>query len=119
MFDFDYYSGRDLMYPSLIKKPRLGSNATAQEHREYADLLKQYEKDNQARKAAVAEYNNAVAVRLEEFKNKLRDDYDLTQGQFDIIWMFAWERGHSYGLQEVYHHFEEFYEMATKFAEAK
>lgn len=115
-YNFDYYSGKDLMYPSLIKKPRLPANATPTQHREYADQLEEYEVDKADRGARMKEYNATVNDRLEQFKNELMSDYDLSRAQFDVLWDYAWGRGHSAGLSEVYHYFDEFYDMATEFS---
>lgn len=115
-YDFDYYSGIDLKYPVRLRKPRLPVTETAEAHRAYADELEQYEKYNAQRKQDLIDYKKASSDRMTEFMNKLRDDYDLSQGQFDVLWNHAWEHGHSAGLHEVYHYFDEFYDMATEFA---
>lgn len=118
-YDFDYYSGRDLFYPSLIKKPMLQRNATAEQHRKYADELEDYEVRNDKRRMLVKQYNDACNERMEEFKTRLMHDYDVSREQLDLIWQRAWESGHSAGLQEVYHYFDEYYEFAVKFAKLK
>lgn len=115
-YDFDYFSGNDLRYPDKPAKPRLNKNPTPMSVREYADDLEQYEKDIENYNDDLSYYRNQKAARLNKFKNRLRDDYDITQAQFDVLWHHAWEHGHSAGLSEVDHYFDDFYDMASAFA---
>jgi len=115
-YDFDYFGGKDISYPERFRKPIINSNPSVQDALNFAKELDIYHSKNEKRKLALDNYHNATKQRLEEFKTKLRDDYDLNQKQFDVIWGEAWESGHSYGLSEVYYYFDKFYDMATKFA---
>ena len=115
-YDFDYYAGRDLLYPNKPTKPKLEKNHTPAAARSYADDLEQYEKEIENYKDDLNYYNDQHNLRLKEFQDQLRDDFGLTQAQFNVIWHHAWDRGHSSGLQEVYHYFTTFYDMASEFA---
>jgi hypothetical protein len=115
-YDYDYYSGKDLLYPAKPAKPHLKVGATSAEVREYANELERYE-------AALVEYNehrdwynSQTNLRLKELQDKLRDDYDITQAQFNVLWLRAWEDGHAHGLSEVVNHFDVYYDMASEFA---
>lgn len=116
MYDFDYYSGNDLRYPTKPIKPRLDKNHTPAAARSYADDLEQYEKDIENYNDDLSYYRSQKADRLKELQDRLRDDYDITQAQFNVLWHHAWEHGHSAVLSEVYGYFEDFYDMASEFA---
>lgn len=115
-YDFDYFSGKDLRYPMKPKKPKLDKDHTPAAARSYADDLEQYEKEIENYNDELSYCRSRKAARLKEFQDKLRDDYDITEAQFFVIWHKAWEEGHGSGLSEVYHYFDEFYELATEFA---
>ena len=115
-YDYDYYSGKDLHYPVKPTKPKLDRDHTPAAARSYADDLEQYEKD-------LGNYNidrlyvkNEQALRLKKFQDVLRDDYDITEAQFSVLWRKAWEDGHSEGLHRVVAIFDELYEIASQFA---
>ena len=115
-YDFDYYAGRDLQYPSKPAKPKLDRDHTPAAARNYADDLEQYDRDLENYNSNLNYYKGQHNLRLKEFQDRLRDDYDITQAQFNVIWLHAWDHGHSSGLHEVYHYFDDFYEMASEFA---
>ena len=117
-YDFDYYCGRDLKYPPRPVKPMLCKDHDPDTVKQYADDLEKYNVDYEEYKTARTEYGLQLNQRKEEFRNHLRGDYGLSQTQFDILWNHAWDHGHSSGLHEVYYWFNEFYEMAAKFAAA-
>ena len=116
-YDIDYYSGRDLVYPKTPIKPRLDPKANSDAALTYARDLAVYEKAMVTYRELDAEYRRQTNQRLEELRNRLRDDYDLMQAQFDLLWHKAWEDGHASSLHEVLYHFEELYDLAAKFAE--
>jgi hypothetical protein len=115
-YDFDYFSGRDLEYPVRITKPRLSLNPTPAEARKYADDLEAYEPKNKDYHRLVSEYHIVIRDRQAELKNKLCDDYGITKKQCEVLWNAAWEEGHSSGIREVIHYFDEYYDMAMAFA---
>ena len=115
-YDLDYFNGRDLIYPASPKKPLLVKDATAAQVREYADQLEVYEAEMVKYRGHREWYNTETNRRLQELRDRVRDDYDITQAQFDLLWNRAWEDGHSSGLHEVLSHFDDLYELATKFA---
>lgn len=116
-YDLDYYGGRDLVYPKTPIKPRLDPKANSDAALTYAQDLAVYEKEMVTYRELTGEYCRLSNQRLDELRDRLRDDYDLTQAQFDLLWHKAWEDGHASGLHEVLYHFEDLYELAAKFAE--
>lgn len=116
-YDYDYYSGRDLIYPKRPSRPSaLPRNATAAEVRHYADQLEVYEGETVIYKELDREYSDKLNGRLKELQTKLRDDYDITEAQFFVLWNKAWEDGHSSGLHEVVSIFDDLYDLASEFA---
>jgi hypothetical protein len=115
-YDFDYYSGRDLHYPALPKRPKLSSVATSEEARKYANQLEVYETQMKESRQQRDEYTRSLNGRLFELKTRLRDDYDITEAQMHLLWGKAYEDGHSEGLRRVVDIFEELYEIASQFA---
>jgi hypothetical protein len=115
-YDFDYYNGMDIVYPTKPVKPTLGRNADSAEALAWAEALAEYESELNSYNEDFAYYRAQKGLRLAALQERLRDDYDLTEAQFFVLWHRAWEHGHSAGLSEVYHYFHEFYEMASEFA---
>jgi hypothetical protein len=115
-YDFDYYGGMDIVYPTKPVKPVLGRNADSVEAMAWAEALAEYESELKSYKEDCAVYGQEAGHRLKELQERLRDDYNLTEAQFFVLWHRAWEHGHSAGLSEVYHYFNEFYELVTEFA---
>ena len=115
-YDFDYFSGRDLRYPGSPAKPGLSYNPTAAEARLYANQLEAYETDLVEYKRLRDDYNRSINGRLHELKTRLRNDYNITEGQVVILWNKAWEDGHSEGVRRVVEIFDELYDVASEFA---
>lgn len=115
-YDFDYYSGADLIYPIKPSKPTLGRNPSAAEARAYADLMEQYEDAVDAYKSDRDYYHLQQRNRLIDLQEKLRADYDITEAQLFTLWNKAYELGHSEGLNRVVAVFDELYEVASEFA---
>lgn len=118
-WDFDYYEGRDLARPSKPSKPVLSANPSSAEAKLFATQLEKWEHDMRLCDDAVRMVRVEKEGRMAEFKELIRDDYDLNTAQFDILWAYAWQRGHSSGLQEVVSHFQEIFEVAIAFADAE
>lgn len=116
---FDYYSGKDIEYPTRPKKPVLPVNPTPDELRTYADQLEVYDALKMEYNEKVSDYHSKVNERLDKFQQVLMVDYDLLKPQVDVIWGYAWEEGHSAGLQEVYNYFDTYYEMILAFNRLK
>ena len=115
-YDFDYYSGSDLHYPSMPKRPKLSSVATSEEARKYANQLEVYETQMKESRQQRDDYTRNLNGRLFELKTRLRDDYDITEAQMHLLWGKAYEDGHSEGLRRVVDIFEELYEIASQFS---
>ena len=118
-YDFDYYDRRDLVYPKSPTKPRLSQNANSEEARTYANELATYEHAMAFYRYQVDEYRAQSNQRIAELRDRVRDDYNLTQAQFDLLWHKAWEDGHSCGLHEVLYHFDDLYDFVKDFVAAK
>lgn len=113
--DFDYYSGRDLTYPMRPKRPTLAVNHTSEAALAYAAALVDYESALVNYHAEISDYNTKTQAREQELKDTLRDVNDLNEKQFNLLWNFAWEAGHSAGLSEVVCYFEEYYDLVDQF----
>jgi hypothetical protein len=100
-YDFDYYSGADLIYPQKPSKPSLSRNPSAAEARDYADDLEVYEKQLESYKSDRDWYYEQQNNRLLELQTKLRDEYGITSDGMLILWNKAYEDGHSEGLNHV------------------
>jgi hypothetical protein len=72
------------------------------EYAVYVDLMRQYKE--------------TVQHRLEEFRQTIQKDHDLTDGQMNLLWSAAWDAGHSGGLEEVYCYFRTYHDLVTRFA---
>jgi hypothetical protein len=117
-YDLNYYNGNDLVYPKSPVKPYLMSGANSEEVLSYAKALAIYENALPEYRALARVYQNQSNLRIEELKVRMREDYELTQRQFDVLWSKAWEDGHACGLSEVIYHFDELYELASEFMQA-
>jgi hypothetical protein len=117
-YDFDYYNGMDIVYPTKPTKPTLGRAGVVNsvEAMAWAEALVDYEHELKSYEDDFAYYRAQKGLRLAALQERLRDDYDLTEAQFFVLWHRAWDQGHSSGLSEVYHYFDEFYDMASEFA---
>ena len=118
-YDFDYYSGKDIHYPKRLKKPVLPAKPTPEDYRAYADQLEIYDAEKSDYNEKVSDYHSKVNERLDKFRQVLMIDYDLLKPQVDVIWGYAWEEGHSAGLQDVYNYFDDYYEMIMAFNRLK
>jgi hypothetical protein len=114
--DFDYYSGRDLTYPMRPKRPTLAPKHTSQDARDYADAMEHFESALAEFHAEMDDYNTKTLAREQELKDTLCDVNDLNEDQFNLLWNFAWEEGHSAGLSEVVNVFENYYDLVNQFA---
>lgn len=113
-YDFKYYSGQMLRMPDKPSKPNLGRNPTATEARAFADALEEYEIAMKAYEENLGWYRSEKSKLLVKFQERLRADYNLSEGAFNVIWSEAWDRGHSGGLYEVYHEFDSLCDFITK-----
>jgi hypothetical protein len=115
-YDFDYFSGKDLIYPNKPTKPRLSATPTAAEARRYADELEAYEIKLAEYRDRYDDYTRSINGRLFELKTRLRDEYAITDDQMHLLWARAWEDGHAEGLHLVADLFDDLYDLATEFA---
>lgn len=116
-YDFDYYSGKDLIWPKKPTKPTLiGRDPSPTELRAYADDLEVYQAKMVGYNEDISFYKQTLNTRQLELQTKLRDDYDITEAQMFILWRKAWEDGHSQGFRRVVEIFDELYELASEFA---
>lgn len=115
-YDFEYYSGDMLRMPEKPVKPRLERNPTSIEARAYADALEEYESALASYNEDLGWYRSEKAQLLIKFQDKLRSDYGLHESEFSVIWSEAYRRGHSGGLQEVYHEFDSLFDFVLKYS---
>lgn len=115
-YDFEYYSGKHLSYPTRPTKPTISRNPSAIEARAWADALEEYERELKSYDEDLSWYRSESSRLHTEFMDKLKKDYDLSDKPFDLIWSKAWERGHSAGLHEVYHEFDDLFEFLIKWS---
>jgi len=101
--------------PERPVKPRLEHNPTSIEARAYADALEEYETTLKSYDEDLGWYKSEKKILLTKFQDKLREDYDLSDSQFSVLWNEAYNRGHSGGLSEVYHEFDSLYEFVEKY----
>lgn len=113
--DFDYYSGIDLTYPSKPKRPILAPKHTIEAALAYAAALVDYEAALVTYHAEISTYNTKTQLREQELKDTLGLDYDINDKQFNLLWNFAWEAGHSEGLQRVVELFNEYEDLTNQF----
>lgn len=110
-YDFEYYSGKHLKYPSKPTKPTISRNPSANEARAWADALEEYEREMKSYDEDLSWYRSESRRLQNEFMDRLKKDYGLSDKAFDLVWSKAWERGHSAGLHEVYHEFDDLCEF--------
>jgi ribosome modulation factor len=115
-YDYDYFEGKDLRYPAKPSKPVLTRDPTAAEARAYANSLEGYERDLCAYQEDRDQYDREMTMRGQKLHDRIRDDYDITEDQFLLLWARAHDDGHSESLHRVVEIFEELYELATQFA---
>lgn len=114
-YDFDYYSGKYLKSPVKPKKPSLERNPTALDARAYADAMEEYERELEGYKEDFTFYQRSAGALLEELENRLKIEYGISDLQFNLIWSEAYDRKHSYGLEDVYHEFDSLFEFANTY----
>ncbi len=115
-YDFDYYGGKDLHLPIKPTKPVLDRNADSVEALAWAEALVDYEHELKSYEEDFAYYRAQKRLRMTALQDQLRDDYDITTGQFSILWQKAYDDGHSEGLRRVVEIFDELYDVASQFA---
>jgi hypothetical protein len=114
-YDFDYYSGRHLKYPARPTKPTLGRDPSSVEARAFADALGEYELEFKKYEEDKRWYQSQLSTLMKEFEDKLKKDNDLSDGEFQVIWPEAYDRGHSSGLEEVCSHFNSLLYFAERY----
>lgn len=114
----EYYAGRDLKYPTKPKRPTTWANANSKELREYADRLEVYEKAMETFNSEMADYKAVIQARKSELVNDLAKEYGLTYTQAQILFIKAWEDGHSSGIEQVIDIFDELYDLVHRFNQA-
>jgi hypothetical protein len=114
-YDFEYYSGKDLVYPTKPSVPFLRTNPSAADARIYADELEAYEVAMLEFHAEISRVGKLRNERLDEFINVLRSDFGMTQPEFDVIWGKAYDEAHNGGLAETYHKFCDLAEFVSEY----
>ena len=117
-YNFAYIRGSDLAYPKSPKKPRLSSNPSSQEAREYADALEHYNIAYAEFRDKLAKHTSEIHRREDQFRKELQKEYNLSDAQFAVLWTFAYDDGHSAGYEEVVLYFERYHELVTEYRAA-
>ncbi len=107
----------DIPYPDRPVKPSTIGVKTADDHRRYATLLEEYEREEEAYKAKRAEYNTAKGELEALYVEKLFSESSLTRPVFDAVYSKAYADGHSGGYFEVAGTFEELEAFALRIIE--
>ena len=95
------YKNRD-PYPSRPNKPILAKDATAADHRAYAEELENYEALLASYKQACAAYNTRTGELEAQFQADLEAYYEMSgHPKAGLLYWKAYERGHSGGMEEV------------------
>jgi hypothetical protein len=118
-YDFDHYNAESVTYPEKPTKPKLTPKHNSAEALAYADALVDYEHEFESYKESLSWYNNLKSERLMLFCNLLRDDYDISQAQFNVIWHVVISNrpsGTPIASQATVDYFDMCYEMASEFA---
>ena len=114
-YDFEYYSGQYLKFPTKPVKPSLGRNPTAIDARAYADAMELYERELESYKEDYAYYSRLKNANLQEFKDRLIVEYNLSKSTFEFIWTEANETSDYDGLEAVFNKFEKLYDFVNIF----
>jgi hypothetical protein len=117
-YDFAYFSGKGVEYPTKPKKPILGSNVSPATAREFADNLEKYEIEIAEYEEKLKSCRAFIDERLSEFQETLKKDYGLADNEFWVIWGDAYERGHSGGLYEVFYEFDHLFDFLQRYKDA-
>lgn len=103
----EYVMSLELPYTAAPKKPSLKSH-TSTDATEYAEELKQYEKEleihtyNTIERRSISTQLDAV---LEEYIKQESGFYSyIPENKQDKVWAYAWQQGHSSGYSEVYNY---------------
>lgn len=113
MKDFNYYNQVDVEYPSTPKKPYLKKNATAAEHRDYADYLETYEREMIIYKEKKRIYEVARKEKDDEFWKDAFEEIGISQShpKAEKLRSLAYERGHSSGYSDIYNELSDLAEL--------
>lgn len=82
---YEYYDGLDLVAPVKPKKPRLGLNPTAQQARDYAEDLENYQKAEKVFRDERSKYYSLRQLRYDEFKEYLQKTGQVSPTVFKIV----------------------------------
>lgn len=102
-------------WPKNPTKPRLASNHSAVDAKQYTKDLAKYEIENAAYKAELSkiqEHNSDMDSELEIFiKEASGLNKYVPEDKRAKVWSKAWSDGHSNGYSEVYGHLHELVEL--------
>jgi hypothetical protein len=126
MKSFDYYSKPQTSYPNkkdyitsyvydkgqVVAKSAGFEKSKRQLMDEYPNAVIQEVLDEEAYKAHRKEYDDERTKLHEEFVNDLFENFNVTDNpKRYTAFHFAWEKGHSNGLEEVYNEFYDLVEL--------
>ena len=115
-YDFDYFNGQDIVAPSKPSAPSIATKPTAADARAYADALDVYEREYADYNEKRQLYQGNKSKRIREFERKLKDDYGLSDLEFNAIWGEAYDRApYANRLQDVHEEFDRLYHFVKNY----
>lgn len=112
MENFEYYAGKDLIFPQLLGKPILPRNASATEAKLWAEQMDTWETNNRV----IVDQRNKVhserESRDQQFRADLFKEFGVSDNpKKDKCYALASQRGHSGGYSEIYNEFIDLVEL--------
>jgi hypothetical protein len=105
MKPFAYYSNLGMSHPKAPQKPILDSKKSTDEEEveRHLERVKQFNKDVAEYRRLEEQYRRREHELYSEFKHDLLEEFKLTNHpKADRIYEYCWDKGHSYGFEEVY-----------------
>ena len=90
----------------------VAGNETAADLRQHADAMERYELAIPAYQHEVDGWNARSALLLERFVPDLEEEFGVVGNpKAGLLYWKAYDRGHAYGLEEIYSHYSDLVEL--------
>jgi len=111
----EYFSGKDIVAPVAMERPKLGVKITAESAKDFAEKMVKYEAHQEGYTSAHDAHRKALMERESEFHDYFFECMGVTQDhpKAGKLYSLAWERGHSSGYSEVLNYGYDFVELMT------